>query len=45
LLLPLQRLLVLLCRRRLTMSALHSFSLGARFILLPCTSRGRDLLM
>jgi hypothetical protein len=45
LLLLLRRLLVLLWRRRLTMSALHSFSLGAGFIHLPCTSLGRDLLL
>jgi len=42
LLLPL--LLALLWRRRLTISALHSFSLGACFIRLPCTRPGRDLL-
>jgi hypothetical protein len=45
-LLPLLRLraLLLLWRRRLTTSALHSFSLDARFIRLPCTSLRRDLL-
>ena len=42
---PLLRLLALLWRRRLTVSALHSFSLGARFIRISSTSRRRDLLM
>ncbi len=41
----LRRRLVLLCGRRLTMSALHSFSLSARFIRMSSTSRRRDLLM
>jgi len=41
---PLLRLLVLLRRRRLSVSALHSFSLGARFIRISSTSRRRDLL-
>jgi hypothetical protein len=45
-LLPLLRLraLLLLWRRLLTTSSLHSFSLDARFIRPPSTSRGRDLL-
>lgn len=44
-LLPLfRRLLVLLARRRLTTSPLHSFAFGTRFIRLSSTSRRRDLL-
>ena len=39
------RLLVLLWRRRLSVSALHSFSLGARLIRSSATRRRRDLLM
>jgi len=42
---PLLLLLVLLRRRRLSVSALHSFSLGARFTRISSTSRRRDLLM
>ena len=46
--LPLLRLLLrqlaLLRRRRLTISALHSLSLGAHLIRLPCTTLGRYLL-
>jgi hypothetical protein len=37
--------LVLLWRRRLSVSTLDSFSLGARFIRMSSTSRRRDLLM
>lgn len=44
LLLPLLLTLVV-GRRRLSVSALHSFSLGARFIRTSCISRRRDLLM
>jgi hypothetical protein len=38
------RALLLLLRRRLTTSPLHSFSLGTRFIRLSSTGRRRDLL-
>ena len=41
---PLLRLLVLLWRRRLTISALHSFSLAARFTRGSATRRRRDRL-
>ena len=44
-LLPLLRLLALLWRRWLSVRALHSFSLGARFIRISSTSRRRNLLM
>ena len=42
--LPLLRLLVLLWRRRLTVSALHPFSLAARLTRLSSTGRRRELL-
>ena len=42
--LPQRGLLVLLWRRRLTMSTLHSLSLGARLIRLSSSGRRRDLL-